>query len=146
MSEINNSIQQKIDSKTKPLGSLGKLEDIAKQIAIAQQSLNPTLTKPTILVFAADHGAVENNGLSAFPQEVTRQMVANFVHGGAAINVFCKHNNIALKVIDAGVNYDFKDEESVEFCNAIIHHKMGMGTKDFLKESCHDGVGNRLVL
>jgi len=102
----SEAIQQKIDTKTKPLGALGKLETIAHQIATIQQSLEIQIIKPTLVVFAADHG-IANHGVSAYPPEVTRQMVENFLKDGAAINVFCKQNNIDLKIVDAGVNYDF---------------------------------------
>jgi nicotinate-nucleotide--dimethylbenzimidazole phosphoribosyltransferase len=121
------SIQKKIDFKTKPIGSLGELEVLAARICEIQNTLNPKLTNPYILVFAGDHGIV-SSGVSAYPQEVTYQMVMNFLQGGAAINVFCKQNNIKLMVIDTGVNHDFDN------CKNLIHKKVAYGTKSFLEE------------
>jgi nicotinate-nucleotide--dimethylbenzimidazole phosphoribosyltransferase len=119
------SLQQKIDNKTKPTGSLGVLESLAKQIGTVFQTLEPKITKPNIVVFAADHG-IANHGVSAYPQDVTRQMVTNFLEGGAAINVFCKQNNIALTIVDAGVNYDFPTNVN------LVSAKIGKGTQSFL--------------
>jgi nicotinate-nucleotide--dimethylbenzimidazole phosphoribosyltransferase len=118
-------LQQKIDNKTKPTGSLGVLESLAKQIGTVFQTLKPKITKPNIVVFAADHG-IGNHGVSAYPQDVTRQMVTNFLEGGAAINVFCKQNNIELTVIDAGVNYDFPTNAN------LVSAKIAKGTQSFL--------------
>lgn len=126
-STINEELQQKIDNKTKPPGSLGILESLAIQIGMVFQTLEPKITKPNIIVFAADHG-ITNHGVSAYPQDVTRQMVTNFLKGGAAINVFCKQNNIELTIVDAGVNYDFPTNIN------LVSAKIGKGTQSFLHD------------
>lgn len=127
MTTFSQQLRRKIDLKTKPLGALGYLEDLAFQIGKIQNSLKPKLTRPTLLVFAADHGITEE-GVSAYPSEVTPQMVMNFVNGGAAINIFCNQHNIDLHIVDAGVNFDFQKNSK------IIHAKAGMGTKNMLHE------------
>ena len=123
---FSDALQYKIDNKTKPTGSLGILEVLAKQIGGVFQTLEPKINQPNIIVFAADHG-IAQHGLSAYPQDVTRQMVANFLEGGAAINVFCKQNNIRLSIVDAGVNYDFAPNAN------LISAKIGKGTQSFLQ-------------
>ncbi len=125
---LEAQIQAKIDGKTKPPGALGQLETLAKQVALVQGSLNPQLTNPHLIVFAGDHG-VAREGVSPYPQEITAQMVLNFVRGGAAINVFCRQNGIQLKVVDAGVNADFDPNLP------IIHQKVAKGTANFLHEA-----------
>ncbi|MCH2231826.1 MAG: nicotinate-nucleotide--dimethylbenzimidazole phosphoribosyltransferase [Crocinitomicaceae bacterium] len=124
---LEEQIQHKIDFKTKPVGALGTLEKLALQIGQVQNSISPTLNNPTIAVFAGDHGIV-NEEVSAYPQEVTFQMVMNFLQGGAAINVFSRQNKIQLKIVDAGVNFNF------EPCGKLIDAKIAFGTKSYLQE------------
>jgi len=128
---LQSTLLQKINEKTKPIGALGELEKLALQIGLIQNTLKPQLNKPTILVFAADHG-IANHGVSAYPQAVTAQMVLNFLQGGAAINVFAKQNNMALRVIDAGVNHHFATQNN--FTNTLIDAKIDFGTRNFLFE------------
>jgi nicotinate-nucleotide--dimethylbenzimidazole phosphoribosyltransferase len=124
---LKEQLQHKINSKTKPIGALGMLEKLALQIGTIQNTLTPSLKKPTIIVFAGDHG-IANEGVSAYPQEVTYQMVMNFLHGGAAINVFSTQHGINLKIVDAGVNFDFDKYEN------LINAKIDKGTKSFLHQ------------
>lgn len=124
---LDAELQAIIDQKTKPIGALGLLENLALQIAAVQESLSPAWQAPHLLVFAADHG-IAQEGVSPYPAEVTAQMVFNFVRGGAAINVFCRQHGISLQVVDAGVNYDFPTELP------IVHQKIAKGTRNFLHE------------
>ncbi len=124
--DLVQQLQHKIDTKTKPLGALGQLEEIALQIGKMFTTLTPEIKMPHMLVFAGDHG-IAKEGVSAYPAEVTPQMVLNFVNGGAAINVFSRQNGLALKVIDAGVNFDFDSNLP------ILHQKEAYGTQSFLK-------------
>lgn len=127
---IQKLAQEKINQKTKPLGSLGLLEEVAVQLCVIQNSLSPTITKKRMLVFAASHG-IADEGVSAYPKEVTGQMVLNFLRGGAAINVLTKHGDIELCVIDVGVDTDFENNRSTgHFFNRKVRH----GTRNFLKE------------
>ena len=121
------SAQHRIDTKTKPLGALGTLESLAVQLALIQRRLDPCLTRKMMLVFAGDHGVAEE-GVSAFPAEVTPQMVANFLDGGAAINVLCRHHGIDLRVVDMGVNAEFDDHP------VLIKKKIRCGTRNFALE------------
>jgi nicotinate-nucleotide--dimethylbenzimidazole phosphoribosyltransferase len=123
--DLLTRLQKRIDEKTKPVGSLGLLERLAKQAGMVFGTLNPEIINPHIVVFAADHG-IAQHGVSNYPAEVTRQMVNNFLEGGAAINVFCKQHDIALKIADAGVNYDFPSNQN------IINNKIAKGTASFI--------------
>ena len=127
---LESAINQKINNLTKPIGSLGTLEIIAQKLCLIQGTLSPKLTKPTMIVFAGDHGIVNNHPVSSCPQEVTPQMVFNFIKGGAGINVFCRQHGFDLSVVDAGVNFDFNYDEIPNLINA----KIAKGTKDYTVE------------
>ncbi len=122
---IAKQLQHKIDAKTKPVGALGVLEKIALKVGIIQNTLEPQINKPHIIVFAGDHGIAAKGVVNPYPQAVTAQMVLNFVKGGAAINVFTKQHGIGLTVVDAGVNFDF------DHSLPIIHAKINHSTKDY---------------
>lgn len=122
------SVQQVIDLKTKPQGSLGVLEKIATQIVHIQHNLSPELSKPCLLIFAADHG-IADEGVSLFPKAVTEQMVLNFLAGGAAINCFARQHKLDLKIVNAGVcaKFDICDDK-------FINRPIAQGTNNFLKQ------------
>lgn len=123
--EIVVPLISSINNKTKPLGSLGILEVIAFKIGKIQQTIHPQLINPTILIFAGDHGIAKSGKISPYPQEVTYQMVLNFLHGGAAINTFSRQHEISIRIIDAGVNFEF------EKSSKLIDAKIAMGTADY---------------
>ncbi|MBT9520593.1 MAG: nicotinate-nucleotide--dimethylbenzimidazole phosphoribosyltransferase [Dechloromonas sp.] len=124
---IENSLKNRVDRKTKPLGALGLLERTAIQIGLIQQRLAPEFSQPHLLVFAGDHGAAKA-GVSAYPQDVTWQMVENFLAGGAAINVFARQNGLHLAIIDAGVAHDFGKRAG------LIDAKIAAGTANYIEE------------
>jgi nicotinate-nucleotide--dimethylbenzimidazole phosphoribosyltransferase len=128
--EIQKLAQEKINQKTKPLGSLGLLEEVAVQLCVLQNTLTPTIAKKRMLIFAASHG-IADEGVSAYPKEVTGQMVLNFLRGGAAINVLTRHGGIELCVIDVGVDMDFGDNID---SHLFFNRKVRYGTRNFLKE------------
>ncbi|YCO05362.1 nicotinate-nucleotide--dimethylbenzimidazole phosphoribosyltransferase [Vibrio sp. VNB-15] len=136
-----SEIQARIDNKTKPVGALGLLEKVALELALIQSQDKPQavetieIRKPTMLVFAGDHGIAEE-GVSIAPSAVTQQMVANFLAGGAAINCFCDLNQIDFKVIDCGMLSpidtlvpDFKHHPN------LIEKRLGNGTANFAKQT-----------
>jgi len=125
-----SSIQDKIDMKTKPQGSSGLLESVAFKVALLQQSLTPKFVKPSVIVFAADHGVAEQS-VSLFPQVVTEQMVLNFLNNGAAINCFSNQHNIDLKIVNAGVKANFDNITNVNFINQPI----AAGTHNFIEQA-----------
>ncbi len=118
--------QAYIDTLTKPPGSLGRLETIAVQLASMTGYIKPNVSPPGVLVIAADHGIAEE-GVSAFPQSVTAQMVYNFLNGGAAINVFAKQIGAKFEIVDVGVNAFIESEQLRSF-------KVKQGTHNFAKE------------
>lgn len=124
---LQPALQARIDQKTKPLGALGRLESLALQIGLVQGSLTPQLQRPVVMVFAGDHGIVEE-GVSPYPQAVTQQMVMNFLAGGAGINVFARQHGMAVRVVDAGVNHVFASHPQ------LIDAKVAMGTRNFARE------------
>jgi nicotinate-nucleotide--dimethylbenzimidazole phosphoribosyltransferase len=121
-------LQHKIDNKTKPLGSLGQLEGLMLQIGQILDTESPQLTQPQMLVFAGDHG-LTGRGVSAFPSDVTWQMVENFIAGGACVSVLAKANNIALNVVDCGVNHAFMDAANTPR-SGLLNAKIANGTAD----------------
>ena len=124
---LRPAIQAKIDNLNKPKGSLGRLEKLAMQVCLIQQTLEPSLAHPCHLLLGGDHG-IEREGVSVSPREVTWQQMINFTRGGGGVNMFCRQHGFKLRIVDVGVDYDFKDIEG------IIDRKIARGTKDFLYE------------
>jgi len=126
--DLDAALQHKIDNKTKPIGSLGQLERIALKVGRIQNTLSPTFTNPHMLIFAGDHGAA-TAGISAYPQDVSWQMVENYLRGGAGANVFSRQNGMAMMVIDAGVAHDFGERDG------LINAKISpTGTRNYIAE------------
>ena len=124
---LRPALQSKIDNLTKPKGSLGRLEELALQVGLIQQTLTPELRHPQNIVFAGDHGIVEE-GVSIAPKEVTWQQVCHFTHpqGTGGVNFLCRQHGFTLKVVDAGVDFDLPRDRG------IIDLKVGRGTRNFL--------------
>ncbi len=121
-------LQHKLDNKTKPLGSLGQLEGLALQIGQILGTDTPALNQPQMLIFAGDHGLTAR-GVSAFPSDVTWQMVENFLAGGACVSVLARQHGIALSVVDCGVNHDFLDTAQTPRAG-FLNYKIAHGTAD----------------
>ncbi|MEN8262764.1 MAG: nicotinate-nucleotide--dimethylbenzimidazole phosphoribosyltransferase [Nitrospirota bacterium] len=120
--------QERLDNLTKPQGSLGRLEEFAKQLVAISENAMPELDKKVVFTFAGDHG-VADEGVSAFPKEVTPQMVLNFIHGGAGINSLAGHAGADVVVVDIGVDYDFGDLKN----DGFVSKKILSGTKNMRK-------------
>ena len=125
--QLREKIQAKIDNLNKPKGSLGRLEELAMQICMIQQTLEPRLTHPCHLLLGGDHG-IEREGVSVSPREVTWQQMINFTRGGGGVNMFCRQHGFDLSIVDVGVDYDFSGTDG------IIDRKIARGTKNFLYE------------
>ncbi|HSW65088.1 MAG TPA: nicotinate-nucleotide--dimethylbenzimidazole phosphoribosyltransferase [Dissulfurispiraceae bacterium] len=121
-----SSASKRLDNLTKPPGSLGRLEEFARQMVAISANEMPTLPKKIVFTFAGDHGVTEQ-GISAFPKEVTRQMVLNFLSGGAGINVLARHAGADVAVVDIGVDHDFGPVEG------LLRRKVLRGTRNFMK-------------
>ena len=125
--EIAAAVQARLDRLTKPLGSLGRLEETAVRYATITGEVKPNVPRGVVFTFAADHG-VATEGVSAYPREVTPQMVVNFLRGGAGVNVLARHVGVEVRVVDIGVDYDFGP------LPGLIQKKVMMGTKNLLAE------------
>jgi nicotinate-nucleotide--dimethylbenzimidazole phosphoribosyltransferase len=121
------TVQHAIDAKTKPPGSLGRIEQLALALAGIQHTLKPVADPAELLLFAGDHGMVAE-GVSAWPSEVTAQMVLNFLAGGAAANVFARTNGIGITIADAGVSGDIPDHPD------LIRAGIAKGTRNAMHE------------
>lgn len=124
---LRQAIQQKIDNLNKPKGSLGRLESLAMQICLIQQTLSPSLSHPCHLLLGGDHG-IEREGVSVSPREVTWQQMINFTRGGGGVNMFCRQHGFDLTIVDVGVDYDLTPYP------AILNRKIARGTRNFLHE------------
>ena len=125
--KLRQAIIDKIDNLNKPKGSLGRLEELALQICLIEQTLHPTLHNPCHLLFGADHG-IEREGVSVSPREITWQQMINFTRGGGGVNMFCRQHGFKLRIIDVGVDYD------LAMYPEIINRKIANGTANFLYE------------
>lgn len=125
--EMQAAIQQKIDNLNKPKGSLGRLEELAMQVCLIQQTLEPSTAHPCHLLLGGDHG-IEREGVSVSPREVTWQQMINFTRGGGGVNMFCRQHDFKLRIVDVGVDYDLSN------VSGIINRKIARGTKNFLYE------------
>ena len=152
---LQGAIQEKIDNLNKPKGSLGRLEELAMQVCLIQQTLEPSLAHPCHLLLGGDHG-IEREGVSVSPREVTWQQMINFTRGGGGVNMFCRQHGFKLRIVDVGVDYDFFIDHSpltIDHCSApesaannvqcsmvngqsieFLDLKIARGTKNFLYE------------
>jgi nicotinate-nucleotide--dimethylbenzimidazole phosphoribosyltransferase len=124
---LRSTLQHLIDTKTKPPGSLGRLETLARQMGLIQRTTHPTVQRPAMIVFAGDHG-IAQEGVSPYPQAVTAQMVANFLAGGAAINALSRVADITLEVVNAGIATPLPNPEG------LVDIPIAAGTRNFAHE------------
>ncbi|MBQ8464002.1 MAG: nicotinate-nucleotide--dimethylbenzimidazole phosphoribosyltransferase [Prevotella sp.] len=124
---LQDEIQAKIDNLNKPKGSLGRLEELAMQICMIQQTLEPRLEHPCHLLLGGDHG-IEREGVSVSPREVTWQQMINFTRGGGGVNMFCRQHGFDLSIVDVGVDHDLSSTPG------IIDRKIARGTRNFRYE------------
>ena len=127
--QLTQALQHKLDHKTKPLGSLGRLEQLALRLGQIQGTASPRLEQPQMVVFAGDHGLAAR-GVSAFPSDVTWQMVENFLAGGAAVSVLARQHGLALTVVDCGVARDIAPREATPGQPSLLLRKVAPGTND----------------
>lgn len=132
--DLAAQLQRAVDQKTKPPGSLGRLEDLAVQLGLIRNRLTPDLVRPVMIVFAGDHG-IADAGVSRFPAEVTVQMVGNFLRGGAAINVFARQHGMQLEVVNSGVRGSLADLIQVTGAEQLIDIPVTQGTRNFAEAS-----------
>ena len=125
---IKSALIDKIDNLAKPQGSLGTLEKIALQIGLIQQRLSPSLCHPVNVIYASDHG-IADEGVSKSPKEVTRQVIHNFLNGGAGVCFLARQHGFELKIVDSGVDFDFPSIPQ------LIDRKVRKGTRNFLHEA-----------
>ena len=126
---IRPALIDKINDLTKPKGALGRLEELALQVGLIQQTLSPALHHPCNVLFGADHGIVEE-GVSFSPKEVTWQQMMNFAYGQrGGVNFLCRQHGFSLKLVDAGVDYDFPPQ------SGIIDMKVRKSTRNYLHEA-----------
>lgn len=126
-SDVVKQANDHLNQLTKPQGSLGKLEDIARQVAGITGEVKPLFDKKAVIVMAGDHGVCEE-GISAFPAEVTPQMVLNFLHGGAAVNVLARHAGADVICVDMGVNADLEHP-------SLVSRKVRKGSRNMAREA-----------
>lgn len=136
---IATALRDKIDNLTKPKGSLGMLEEIAVRIGLIQQTLTPTLQHPVNVIYAADHG-IADEGVSKSPKEITRQVIHNFLNGGAGVCFLARQHGVELKIVDGGVDFDFPAIPQ------LIERKIRKGTRNFLHEAAMTEAEMELAL
>ena len=152
--ELAQALQRALDNKTKPLGSLGRLEALAQRIGLILGTLQPELREPQMLVCAADHGLAAR-GVSADPSDVTWQMVENFLAGGAAVSVLARQHGIGLNVVDCGVRHEFAPRPGLFEDPRVLHALFGAaaptldtvfdGLADFLATHVEPGLLDQLI-